>query len=92
MDYWLTHASGRTRLIVLTDGSIACDEFRGDFDWNATTALPPNLAGVYAEEPHYLDLRWAKGPRATALVTRSLTEAERAQFMPGLRQRLTAWR
>jgi len=75
VDYWLTHASGRTLLIVLTDGSIAYDEPRGDFDWNTTTALPPNLAGVYAEEPHYLDLRWARGAADLTLKDQRFREA-----------------
>ena len=42
---------------------------RQDFDWERTTALPPNLAGVYRREPHYLDLRWARG--ATGLDLRN---------------------
>ena len=51
-----------TLLIALTDGEIAWDEngrgaARGDFDWKATDALPRALAGVFTEEPQWIDLR-----------------------------------
>ena len=48
-------------LIVLTDGLCAWSEDAGDFDWAATTALSPHLRGVFAQEPLWLDLRWASG-------------------------------
>ena len=47
-------------LIVLTGGDCKWDAARGDFDWTVSTALPPQLAGVFAEEPLYVDLRWAR--------------------------------
>ena len=51
-----------TLLIALMDGDIVWDEnggrtARGDFDWNATNALPRSLAGVFTEEPQWIDLR-----------------------------------
>jgi tetratricopeptide (TPR) repeat protein len=47
-------------LIVLTDGAIAWDNHTRDFDWTTTTALPRILEKTFAEQPLYLDLRWAK--------------------------------
>jgi hypothetical protein len=47
-------------LILLTEGEIAWDEANAEFDWAVTTALPKQLSRVFAEEPLYTDLRWAK--------------------------------
>src|SRR4051812_30447831 len=58
--YWLQHKSPATFLIVLTDGTLAWDDEAGDFDWSRTTALPPSLRGVFAEDPRHVDLRWAR--------------------------------
>jgi len=32
-------------LIILTDGEISWNDSGNDFDWQVTTALPPNLRG-----------------------------------------------
>jgi WD40 repeat protein len=58
--WWLNRKTPQTLLIVLTDGRIAREPGAGDFDWGNTDALPPNLQGVYAENPLWVDLRWAK--------------------------------
>ncbi|MEO6594701.1 MAG: TIR domain-containing protein [Planctomycetota bacterium] len=55
-------ARGASLLIALTDGEIAWRDGdsahgRGDFDWQHTTALPRALAGVFSEEPQWVDLR-----------------------------------
>lgn len=47
-------------LLVLTEGEVAWDNTANDFDWDQTTALPPNLRGVFKHEPLYCDLRWAR--------------------------------
>jgi WD40 repeat protein len=60
VDYWLDRESSAKLLIVLTDGELQWSSRQGDFDWDTTDALPKNLAGVFGEEPLYLDLRWAK--------------------------------
>lgn len=60
IDHWLATRSAETILIVLTQGEIAWDAAARDFDWARTTALPRGLAGAFAAEPLYLDLRWAK--------------------------------
>ncbi len=57
IEYWLEHKSAETLLLVVTDGEIAWDEGRGDFDWSTTNAIPRHLAGVFEMEPLYVDLR-----------------------------------
>lgn len=53
--WWLEHRTTDRMLIALLDGQIVWTG--GDFDFPATTALPPMLAGRFAEEPLYIDLR-----------------------------------
>jgi len=60
VDWWLTHRSPQTFLILLTEGQVAWNEARRDFDWTITTALPTRLSRVFAEEPLCTDLRWAR--------------------------------
>jgi WD40 repeat protein len=57
VEYWRAHRSLEKLLIVLTDGDIAWDRQARDFDWTATTAVPRNLAGAFADVPFYADLR-----------------------------------
>ena len=56
----------RQTLIVLAKGDIIwCDadaDKPGDFDWTRTTALPPCLAGVFADEPIWVDVRGTAPP------------------------------
>lgn len=59
-EYWTRSGRRGNLLLALTDGDIVWDPQRGDFDWDATTALPPSLRGVFTEEPLYIDLRWAR--------------------------------
>jgi WD40 repeat protein len=58
--FWLEHRSADTLLVVLTGGAIAWDRQTGDFDWTRTDALPRLLERRFGEEPHHLDLRWAR--------------------------------
>jgi hypothetical protein len=60
VSWWLTNRSAQTFLIVLTDGEIAWDDKKQQFDWAATTALPAQLSNVFTEEPLHTDLRWAR--------------------------------
>ena len=55
------HKSPQTLLIALTDGKIARKPGAKDFDWEHTDTLPPNLRGVFVENPLWVDFRWAKG-------------------------------
>jgi len=68
VDWWLRNRSPRRLLIVQTDDELRWDNDRADFDWSITNALPLRLAKVFQEEPHYLDLRWAR--RASDLSVR----------------------
>jgi hypothetical protein len=47
-------------LIVLTAGELTWNRSTGAFDAERTTALPARLMSAFAEEPLYLDLRWAR--------------------------------
>jgi WD40 repeat protein len=60
VEWWVAHRSVERLLIVVTDGEIAWDAAAGDFDWEKTTCLPIVLRGKFREEPHYVDLRWAR--------------------------------
>jgi WD40 repeat protein len=60
VEWWLANRSAERLLIVVTDGEIVWDAAAGDFDWRRTTCLPQTLAGRFAEEPLFVDLRWAK--------------------------------
>ncbi|MGH3924619.1 MAG: TIR domain-containing protein, partial [Pseudonocardiaceae bacterium] len=58
IDFWKSHRSCDTFLIVATAGEIVWDGT--DFDWTRTTALPRSLSGWFTSEPLWVDLRWAR--------------------------------
>lgn len=58
--WWLEHRSAARMLVLLTDGTMNWDSQAGDFDWRTTTALPEQLRKRFADEPLYVDLRWAR--------------------------------
>ena len=60
VESWLAHRPVHTLLIILTDGDVVWDGDAMDMDWSRTNALPRSLRKVFAEEPLYMDLRWAK--------------------------------
>ena len=60
VDYWLGNRTADNVLIVLTDGVLAWDSAKDNFDWSKTTAIPQTLQNAFAEEPLYLDLHWAR--------------------------------
>ncbi len=60
VSFWCAQNSRQRILLVQTDGELAWDEAAGDFDWKICTALPRRLAGVFAQEPLWLDLRWTE--------------------------------
>ncbi|MEV6304873.1 TIR domain-containing protein [Actinoplanes sp. NPDC051861] len=62
IEYWIaTKPAGRI-LPVVTDGEWRWDADRGDLSADST-AVPDALRGVFAEEPLFLDLRWAHDDR-----------------------------
>lgn len=65
--WWLENRAVATMLIVLTEGEIVWDAHAGDFDWSRTTALSTALRGRFAEEPLYVDCRWAHGEKRLVL-------------------------
>ena len=75
VEWWLAERSPERLLIVLTDGDIVWDEARRDFDWTRTTALPDCLAGHLADEPLYVDLRWARETPGLSLAHGGFREA-----------------
>ncbi|WP_240944374.1 TIR domain-containing protein [Micromonospora thermarum] len=53
--WWLANRPADRILIALTDGQLAWRD--GDFDWDATDAIPQELAGTFTHEPRWIDLR-----------------------------------
>lgn len=56
--WWREDRGPRQMLIVVTGGALVWDHERGDFDWERTTCLPRTMAGMFADEPRWVDLRW----------------------------------
>jgi WD40 repeat protein len=61
VSHWLERHGTASMLLVLTAGEIAWDSGTGDFDPEASTAIPPPLRGVFEHEPRHVDMRWAEG-------------------------------
>lgn len=61
--WWREHRASERLLIAVTDGSLAWDSERDDFDGEASSALPGVLRGCFAREPLWVDLRWARAER-----------------------------
>ncbi|MEJ0040463.1 MAG: toll/interleukin-1 receptor domain-containing protein [Gammaproteobacteria bacterium] len=59
IEYWLKSNPPSRLLIVLTAGEMQWDRTSGGFNASSTTALPELLLRRFADEPLYLDLRWA---------------------------------
>ena len=76
ISWWLKNRSYQSFLILLTDGEIAWDNANQDLDWKVTTALPQQASKVFAEEPLYTDLRWARSVDQLSI--------RHAQFRTGL--------
>jgi len=60
VDWWLTNRPTERLLILIVGGDVRWSDASADFDWHTTTALPDNLRGKFANEPLYVDLRWAR--------------------------------
>ncbi|MFD8542966.1 TIR domain-containing protein [Streptomyces sp. NPDC059649] len=58
INWWRAGRGSRQVLIVVTGGELVWDEQRGDFDWERTTCLPRTMAGMFTDEPRWVDLRW----------------------------------
>ncbi len=66
IEHWITTKSADQILPVVTDGAWAWDQEARDFTEDST-AVPAALRGVFAEEPLFLDLRWARGTEHLSL-------------------------
>ncbi len=60
VQYWLDHKDPERILPVLTDGDLAWDPTLQRFDPERSNAAPPALIAAFAEEPRWVDLRWAR--------------------------------
>ncbi|WP_406218460.1 toll/interleukin-1 receptor domain-containing protein [Streptomyces decoyicus] len=58
IDWWRAGPGARRMLIVVTGGELTWDHGTGDFDWEHTTCLPRTMAGMFSDEPRWVDLRW----------------------------------
>jgi hypothetical protein len=67
VNFWLSHRSPKTLLLVLTGGNVIWNDATGDFDWDKTDAIPRELRKIFQEEPFVLDLRGAKTPADLSL-------------------------
>jgi WD40 repeat protein len=65
IEHWLAVSTRERLFIILTEGEITWSGEGQDFDWATTTALPPALAKVFREAPHWIDLRWARAKEPT---------------------------
>ncbi|MDX6636176.1 MAG: hypothetical protein QOF06_2379 [Solirubrobacterales bacterium] len=72
--WWLENRSPDRLLIVVADGALRWEDRAGDFDVGASTALPPALRGVFAEEPRWVEVP-AGGPDDGELGDHALQEA-----------------
>ncbi|GAB7029202.1 TIR domain-containing protein [Streptomyces sp. NPDC021749] len=58
INWWRAGRGSRQVLLVVTGGELVWDQERGDFDWERTTCLPRTMAGMFTDEPRWVDLRW----------------------------------
>src|SRR4051794_30640425 len=66
IQHWVATKPADRILPVVTDGEWAWDRQARDFTADST-AVPAALRGVFAEEPLFLDLRWARGSEHLSL-------------------------
>ena len=60
VETWLgAHGTDRL-LIAVTDGELVWDDATGAFRPRPETAVPESLLAAFAEEPRFIDLRWAR--------------------------------
>lgn len=65
LEFFLQHHQDPRRiLIVVTDGEVCWDNTAEDFDWSRSSAVPRTLKGQFSAEPLFLDMRWARDPKA----------------------------
>jgi WD40 repeat protein len=75
VQWWLDNRSPDRMLVLLTDGDIVWDRTAHDFDWSRTTSLPRLLEGRCADEPLYVDVRWARSSELLTLRNATFRDA-----------------
>jgi hypothetical protein len=75
--HWLSTKPVERILLVQTDGMLAWDGEKGDFDPERSSCVPPALVGRVRAEPRHLDLTWARGE---SQLDRHSVRARRAAF------------
>ena len=75
VQWWIENRSPERMLVLLTEGDIAWDASAQDFDWSRTNSLPRLLERRCAEEPLYVDLRWARESELLSLRNAKFREA-----------------
>ena len=75
VQWWIENRSPERMLVLLTEGDIAWDAVARDFDWSRTNSLPRLLEGRCADEPLYVDLRWARESELLSLRNAKFREA-----------------
>ncbi len=63
LEHWKQIKGTEHILPVVTAGTWVWDDQQGDFDWEASTAVPEALRGVFASEPRHLEMQWARDER-----------------------------
>jgi hypothetical protein len=58
---WRSLHGSSNLLIAVTGGEVLWNEARQDFDYDTSTALHPQMAGMFQREPLWVDMRWARG-------------------------------
>jgi len=62
--HWVSLGRQKQLLIVLTAGEIVWSDAIPDFDWTRTTALPAQIAGMFKQEPFWVNLKSANTSEA----------------------------
>jgi hypothetical protein len=75
VQWWIENRSPERMLVLLTEGDIAWDAAAQDFDWSRTNSLPRLLERRCADEPLYVDLRWARESELLSLRNAKFREA-----------------
>jgi WD40 repeat protein len=60
IEHWVSLGRADRILLVVTDGTFVWDPAARDIDWDRSTAAHPALRGVFADEPRWVDLTWAR--------------------------------
>ena len=67
LQYWLETKSPETIIVIVADGLLIWDASSGCFDPLKSDALPPRLMKAFAEEPLFVDMRWARNSTTLSL-------------------------